>query len=270
MAKAVRALVASFVLVACGGADDTLFAPKGNNGGSGPDAGPAAGSATSSGGSGGNSSGTGGASSGGASTTGGRSATGGTGGSQTDGSAATGGTTSADASTDGSTGGASDGSTDSSAGGSVGSGGATGGAGGRATGGRGSGGGPNTGGRTGTGGKGGAAGDGGALTPTPGVIECAGTPCTIAGTIPNVCCYGGLTSACLPSFPGCVQFGVAVGCDDAADCDTGSLCCRTALGTTSCAKTCSSGQTQLCRTNAECKAGTCRPLAQAPAYSSCQ
>lgn len=264
MAKTVRALVASVVLVACGSADDTLFAPKGNTGGSGPDAGPSSGSATSSGGSGGNSSGTGGASTGGSSATGGRNATGG--GSQTDGSAAAGGATTGDGSTDG----APDGSADSSTGGSGGSGGGNGGAGGRATGGRGGAGGPNTGGRSGTGGKGGTPGDGGVLTPTPGVIACAGTPCTIAGTIPNVCCFGGLTSSCLPSFPGCVQFGVSVACDDAADCDSGSICCRSALGSTSCAKTCTGNQTQLCRTTAECKAGACRPFAQTPAYSTCQ
>jgi hypothetical protein len=61
-----------------------------------------------------------------------------------------------------------------------------------------------------------------------------------------------------------------VACDDAADCPTGSICCRTAFGTAACAKTCTGNQTQLCRTNAECKAGQCQPLSQAPAYSSCQ
>jgi hypothetical protein len=120
-----------------------------------------------------------------------------------------------------------------------------------------------------TGGKGGAT-DAGGLQATPGVISCAGTTCTIAGTPTNVCCAGGLTPVCIPSFPGCtLTLGTTYACDDAADCSNGNICCRSGLGA-SCVKACTTGQVQLCRTNDECVAGQCLPLAQAREYSACQ
>lgn len=267
VASNLSALVASFALVACGSSGDTLFA-KGNVNEGGTDGG-AGQAGTSGGGSGGNSSASGGQSSGGSPASGGQ-VSGGGGNSQSGGATMTGGATSADGSVGGSDSGTSDGSIDSSAGGS--NGGAVG-TGGRATGGRNGAGGFGAGGKGGTsgagnGGKGGAT-DAGVLRATPGVIACAGTPCTIAGTIPNVCCSGGLTSSCLPQFPGCVQFGVSYACDDAADCANGNICCGSTLGA-SCAKTCTGNQFQLCRTNDECKAGECRPVTTAREYSACQ
>lgn len=124
------------------------------------------------------------------------------------------------------------------------------------------------------GGTGGAiAGDGGPIgQATPGVIECAGQPCTIAGTPTNVCCIAQLPpfpTACLPSFPGCVQAGIPYACDDAADCRVGNICCAGSQGS-SCVKDCPNGTVQLCRTNSECRNGACKPDPQNPEYGSCQ
>ena len=104
---------------------------------------------------------------------------------------------------------------------------------------------------------------------TPGVIECAGTPCTIAGFPTNICCYGGLTTSCLPSFPGCANFGSPIACDDSADCEGGQVCCGGLPLGFSCVASCTSG-VQLCRTDDECGSGhTCQPLTNPAGYSGC-
>jgi hypothetical protein len=110
--------------------------------------------------------------------------------------------------------------------------------------------------------------------PTPGTIACAAAACTIAGFPTNLCCFEGITTQCLPSFPGCVTIGRPLRCDDAADCDSGDVCCGTfTLGTT-CASSCGDAQLQLCRTDRECRrgsgSGTCSPHAMHTLYSTCQ
>jgi hypothetical protein len=120
------------------------------------------------------------------------------------------------------------------------------------------------------------AGPSGLNTPSPGSIECAGMACVIAGTPTNTCCVGPLPfpTSCLPTFPGCVNGGgMPIGCDDAADCPNGQLCCGNLSGQSAgsrCAATCPSPSIQICRTHAECHSRKCAPIFQAPQYGACQ
>jgi len=103
---------------------------------------------------------------------------------------------------------------------------------------------------------------------TPNSIYCGSSPCAP----PSLCCageVGGIVSGqCLPAFPGCVAGGAPLKCDDAADCPGGQVCCGSISKGSACSATCSSGG-QLCRTDAECQSGACKPVSGG-GYSTCQ
>ena len=111
---------------------------------------------------------------------------------------------------------------------------------------------------------------------TAGSVFCGGTACTLAGTPGNTCCVGlvPFPTTCLPTFPGCVNAGVSsISCDDAADCDSGKVCCGSMKSknlSASCAASCDGGTFQVCRTNAECGGGTCEPIQDMPDYGQCK
>jgi hypothetical protein len=89
-------------------------------------------------------------------------------------------------------------------------------------------------------------------------VACGATTCPIAS---KVCCEESGTTSCRDRFdPQCS--GIIAGCDEAASCGFGQVCCVTDLQSagleTRCATSCSGSDPQSCRTNAECPSGqTC-------------
>jgi hypothetical protein len=96
----------------------------------------------------------------------------------------------------------------------------------------------------------------------PGKIDCGGMTC-MAGT--EVCCVGGggfmsdagATYKCQSPMTQCQ--GVRLGCDEAADCMMGSLCCSGIMGArcSMMGQMCGMGTVQLCKTNQECGNNMC-------------
>jgi hypothetical protein len=113
---------------------------------------------------------------------------------------------------------------------------------------------------------------------SPGSINCASTPCSLASnfccTCPN--CFPPFPTFCSPTFPGCVT-GAALQCDDRTDCSGGDVCCGAfpsgAFAGTSCQASCASaaasGDVQFCNVDAECAKGTCKPLTSVPGFTGC-
>jgi hypothetical protein len=101
----------------------------------------------------------------------------------------------------------------------------------------------------------------GGIAPNPGTVMCAKTACTDK----QVCCYTTGQETCqgsvAPNCPG----GVLAHCDEASDCDSGQVCCVTAVRQfgleTSCRTSCDANMPQACRTNSECPARNCVPWA---------
>jgi hypothetical protein len=132
------------------------------------------------------------------------------------------------------------------------------------------------------GGSGGIVGAGGSPgTPTPGIVACGTTTCTIGDVLQSACCVSALPQAtvCIPTLgAGCANVGTIVACDDAADCMNGQVCCASMPGgagttpTAACEMTqCKDGARQLCRTDAECRGkGTCQRAPEQPEYSVCR
>jgi hypothetical protein len=122
---------------------------------------------------------------------------------------------------------------------------------------------------------GGGAGDGG---PTPGSIQCASTPCSLASNVCCTCpnCFPPFPTFCSPSFPGCVT-GTALKCDDRTDCNGADVCCGVfqsgAFAGTSCQLSCATDAAatgvQFCNVDAECAKGTCQPLTSVPGFTGC-
>src|SRR5262249_27962066 len=83
------------------------------------------------------------------------------------------------------------------------------------------------------GGAGGGFGAGGMPNETPGTIACGPVQCNLAT---EVCCPDGAMSTCSPMAMGCpgasleLPYG-PLGCDDAADCGAGKVCCVEQVGT---------------------------------------
>ena len=131
-------------------------------------------------------------------------------------------------------------------------------------------------GNAGAAGSAGAPDDSGPTGSNPGFVVCGAENCQV----PNqVCCIGGLTGpapGCFPAITGCVTFGVAIRCDERADCGGGGLrCCGDKSGnsyTTGCHNnSCADPSIAFCRTDQECSMGTtCKPIAGFEAYSACQ
>lgn len=73
----------------------------------------------------------------------------------------------------------------------------------------------------------------------------------------EVCCYTTTDARTCKLEANCTAPG-SVRCDEAADCTNGALCCAGATGLrTGCQTSCNGAQ--VCKTNEECKGGTCEP-----------
>jgi hypothetical protein len=148
-------------------------------------------------------------------------------------------------------------------------------------GGGGGGGGDSGGGGGGGDGGGGGGGDAGADTgpvpeggspSDPGKVACGATPCA-TGT--QFCCVrpqagadAGFVCDTDDGGPGVCNNGLRDHCDEAADCDAGSVCCFQAAGVGGAGTDCrptrcggpAGGGVQVCRTDAECDGGVCNVL----------
>jgi hypothetical protein len=125
--------------------------------------------------------------------------------------------------------------------------------------------------------------------PSYGTMSCpadsdAGAPCDLSTSVCCAClgCFPPYPTGCFPALTGCVGVvfsGVyaRLTCGDSTNCGAGSTCCAQfdatgALTGSSCLSSCPAGSAaQLCTSNTPCDAGTsCRPLASAPGFSTCQ
>jgi hypothetical protein len=104
----------------------------------------------------------------------------------------------------------------------------------------------------------------------PGSIYCYSGPLCSTSSANKVCCDsktdGGFSDACVPTAAQCLamdSMAKTFECGQAADCASGQICCgdittsssgKKGFKSTSCATSCTSTQTQLCVTAAECKA----------------
>lgn len=101
--------------------------------------------------------------------------------------------------------------------------------------------------------------------PHPGLVSCPGTAdCAVPGT---VCCLNGAfpfsSPTCFPLVTGCLGGGDALACDEQTDCAAGQTCCAFLAGSrwsVGCFAACAGSGVRICRSDAECGAGACRPL----------
>ena len=89
-----------------------------------------------------------------------------------------------------------------------------------------------------------------ALPPTPGSIDCFGTPCNSAT---QTCCVD--TDSGIAQCATSCDFGVIpITCDERTDCAPGKICCVGGFGNVDCQPTCTGER--LCHTDSECDLGS--------------
>jgi hypothetical protein len=100
----------------------------------------------------------------------------------------------------------------------------------------------------------------GGITPNATTVMCAKATCTDKQ---EVCCYTPSQATCQQANATNCGGGAIARCDEAIDCDSGQVCCVTAVRyyglETACKATCDVGQPQACRAHSECPAHNCVP-----------
>jgi hypothetical protein len=88
---------------------------------------------------------------------------------------------------------------------------------------------------------------------TPDKVPCGAMQCS---TPTQYCCQTFNDAGCQAAASNCIG-GAKITCDEKADCTGSDVCCQNGLTGSVCKGDCGNNGVQLCKTNAECKDGTC-------------